>query len=272
MNNKIEYPGGCNNVEEFVLYHCRIQACFHQRSLIKMERMDHRHMKNLHLGLKHLKRMTYLVTGISHFFSMLGFLFWYGVPSGYCLIFGSGTSYVGLFQTSYCTGCLGAFCLVSFHAPWVTPTTLSLIVKRYVGNKAATSTKILKYSHCWQLLEYEFSYSNARPPFFFFFFLADFSFLSTWHCAGRPKLTRARKSNGRLQWVKMFPSSIIHGVSVSTHHSETRNQTSCQCPDFCLNLEDNLSVIFSFKNNTVTIICDKFTSTNRRLQLWLALK
>ena len=28
MNNKIEYPGGCNNVEKFVLYHCRIQALF----------------------------------------------------------------------------------------------------------------------------------------------------------------------------------------------------------------------------------------------------
>ena len=58
----------------------------------------------------------------------------------------------------------------------------------------------------------------------------------------------------------MSLSSVIH--SVLTNHSETRT-TLPVCPDFCLDLEENLSVIFSFKNDIVTIICDKFTSTNQ---------
>ena len=55
----------------------------------------------------------------------------------------------------------------------------------YVSSRAATSSRMLEYPHCWQLLEYDFSYPNIRPQ----------KKKNPGHLAlSRPTFTRARES------------------------------------------------------------------------------
>ena len=91
---------------------------------------------------------------------------------------------------------------------------------------------------------------KGREFFLFLLFILYFIFFKSLHQA----LCR-RHSPVSSAHTPVSCSSLTHGMS--THHFKTRSK---------------LSVILYFKNDIVTIICDKFTSTNRRLQLRLLAK
>ena len=102
--------------------------------------------------------------------------------------------------------------------------------------RAAMSSRMLEYPHCWQLLKYDF--------------------------LSRPTLTRARESGVR--WHGTVGKNVSQPKHCQTHHSET----GTKCPDFCLEENGLFCHLWFLKQHCLLLLL----LLNRCLQLQLEVK
>ena len=121
--------------------------------------------------------------------------------------------------------------------------------------RAATSSRMLECPHCWQLLEYDFSYPSIQPQ------KKEKEKISSHLALSRPTLTRARESSGR--WHGTVGKNVSQLEHCQTHHSET----GTKCPDSCLDSEENglFCHLCFLKQHCLLLLL----LLNRRLQLQL---